>query len=71
MDPAPEEKEVRRLRHDMMNQVHIIVGNLSLLEDEVDGDAAEMVRDANRAATELQAQMKELFTKLGIVKPPA
>ena len=69
MDQAPDEQEVRRLRHDMMNQIHIIVGNLTLLEDEVEGEAAQMLEDVGRATTSLQTQMNELFAKLGIKKP--
>jgi len=70
MGQAPDnEQEVRRLRHDMMNQIHIIVGNLSLLEDDVEGDAAQMVGDAGRAAANLQKLMGELFAMLGIAKP--
>jgi hypothetical protein len=71
-DRTPEnEQEARRLRHDMMNQIHILVGNLSLLEDEVEGEAAQMLADATKAATALQNLTKELFTELGIVRPPS
>lgn len=70
MDEAPkDEQELRRLKHDMMNQIHIVVGNLSLLEDEVEGDAAQMVGDATRAANQLQKLTNELFVALGIAKP--
>ena len=72
MGEAPfDEQEVRRLRHDMMNQIHIVVGNLSLLEDDVEGEAAQMVSDAAKAASTLQALTQELFTELGLSKPQA
>ena len=70
MNEAPSnEQEIRRLRHDMMNQIHILAGNLALLEDEVAGDAAQMVGDATKAVANLQRLTNELFTELGIGKP--
>ena len=72
MGEAPyDELEVRRLRHDMMNQIHIVVGNLSLLQEDIEGEAAQMAGDAAKAATSLQKLTQELFEKLGIAKPKA
>lgn len=42
----------RILRHDVRNDLNVVIGMLDLLEDQVDGDGTEFVERADRAATD-------------------